>query len=523
MDTITLTFDDYVKPDHEIVVGIFYAWLYDKYGVAKVAIDYDADIAQIPECLHFPSKIEFEGRDYFVKLIGNKKTPQKVREVYVPEGVLILDDSFNGFYCLEKIHLPSTLESIESYSFHECDSLSSIDIPTSVERIGFGAFSNSGITKINIPRSVKVFSECMFHTCKKLEEVVFEGDLEVLKSRTFMDCESLVRVKLPENLISFEGECFRGCSSLEKIIIPGRVKKLSRFLFYNCQCLTEVIFPEKINYFGESCFEGCKSLKHIEIPSGVLEIGMRAFKDTAIESLYIPEDVEQLGYGITNGCNQLTSIVVSPDNLSFTSGDNYNAVFDRNMTVLITGCKTTTIPPTVKTIYHFAFSCLDFETIELPEGVESLGMFLFSECPKLKEISLPDTAHQVSESCFYKCENLNKVRLPLVMDSIKRALFEGCRSLKEVIMPESCQYMEEGAFRGCESLYNIQLPKNLYELGREAFAGCESLTKVELPEGLQSIGPGAFLNCINLEEAVVPPSVGNLYKNTFKGCKKLKK
>ncbi len=79
---------------------------------------------------------------------------------------------------LEKIILPDTVTSFETYCFAFCTSLTSVSAPASLEIIADRAFysSTSLGPQISFPSSLLSIGEYSFSKCKSLKTVIFEGD-----------------------------------------------------------------------------------------------------------------------------------------------------------------------------------------------------------------------------------------------------------------------------------------------------------------------------------------------------------
>jgi hypothetical protein len=83
------------------------------------------------------------------------------------------------FQCnsLTNIILPNSVNSLGRLAFYECTSLTSITIGNSVTSIGDSAFSATSLTSITIPNSVTSIGDYAFDCCYSLTSVTFEGTI----------------------------------------------------------------------------------------------------------------------------------------------------------------------------------------------------------------------------------------------------------------------------------------------------------------------------------------------------------
>lgn len=71
-------------------------------------------------------------------------------------------------------------------------------------------------------------------------------------------------------------------------------------------------------------------------------------------------------------------------------------------------------------------NCISLESIEIAEGVKSLGSFCFRNCRKLQSISLPSTLEVIGDYCFSNCLNLDAIDIPKSVTCIGDSIFDGC-------------------------------------------------------------------------------------------------
>ena len=60
-----------------------------------------------------------------------------------------------------------------------------------------------------------------------------------------------------------------------------------------------------------------------------------------------------------------------------------------------------TLPRTMRTLGHHVFStCENLKKVELNEGLEEIDSFMVSDCPKMTEITLPDSIRKIDNDAF---------------------------------------------------------------------------------------------------------------------------
>ena len=94
----------------------------------------------------------------------------------IPRKMKKIVGAFQGCKNLQSVIFEqgSELTEISDNAFRECKSLKSIVLPNKLREIGWGAFNQSGLTEVKIPKSVKCIGELSFFHCSSLSTVVFE-------------------------------------------------------------------------------------------------------------------------------------------------------------------------------------------------------------------------------------------------------------------------------------------------------------------------------------------------------------
>ena len=237
----------------------------------------------------------------------------------------------------------------------------------------------------------------------------------------------------------------------------------------------------------------------------VTEIGSRAFRNTRITELYIPDSVTKLGDNsfsfsdnYSNDLPPLTKVSL-PSELQSTSSPFYG---QKNL-------KEVELRGNWKTIPSWLFSGTGIEKLAIPEGVTEIGEDAFSGS-SLKEVVLPSTLRKIGNYAFSGTQ-LTKLTLPEGITEIGEDAFSGS-SLKEVVLPKTLTKIGNSAFGGTQ-LTKLTLPEGVTEIGSSAFSG-SSLKEVVLPSTLTQIGSYAF-NGTQLRDITLPTSVTAIGSGAF--------
>ena len=256
-----------------------------------------------------------------LKTFDGFQSCRSLTTIEIPASVeTIKYSAFNGCTSLKTVTFEkgSELKTIEGYyqfygAFSDCTSLTSIEIPASVETIGICAFSDcTSLTSIEIPASVETIEWYAFSYCTSLKTVTFEkgSKLKMIQYNTFRDCTSLTTIEIPASVETIERGAFSGCTSLQTVTFEkgSQLKTIEGDwswggAFSNCTALTTVdmsactqvtriefrAFYEdsKLQLFkigtrtppscGDDVFTGINSYSVLKVPAGCVDAYKNAY------------------------------------------------------------------------------------------------------------------------------------------------------------------------------------------------------------------------------------------------------
>ena len=399
----------------------------------------------------------------------------------------------NGYYHLKSVILPATLRFLGSYAFYHCQGLTEISIPSSVESIGSYAFANcTSLESMTIPASVtKITGSDPFSNCSNLRTLRCEAAIPPTCSNNFNENIRVVYVS------TGSGATYEAATYWKnRIIVDG-------------DGLTLTIDVETPGTLGEKVLAETENLRDVNhlILSGTLNdddiynirnrmTGLLTFDMSKVAMTALPANMFDYRHALQQ--------VVLPDGLTSIGQYAFRDCYNLQDMVL---------PATLKSIATYAFEdCDNFTNIIIPEGVTSVGTYAFYGCDALQTVKWPSTATTIRDYTF--CQSgIKSIEIAEGVTTIGYAAFQDA-GLNTLECPSTLTSIEGYAFYNCASLSAVEFNEGLESLKDRAFYNCDALTEIVLPSTLNYCDR-PFYNCDNIKAvtclALFPPTLENNY------------
>lgn len=162
--------------------------------------------------------------------------------------------AFDSNTSITGIKLPGSVKTIEESAFYGCISLKSIDL-CNTESIGSEAFAGSGLTSITIPASTKKIKGNPFVFCNKLTSVKVSK-----KNTSFKSSGGLLLNSSGKTVIS-------GNACVDGFVFPSGVKSINSLAFAGNERIGSIVIPKSIKNIGEGAFSYCTGLGKVRFLS----------------------------------------------------------------------------------------------------------------------------------------------------------------------------------------------------------------------------------------------------------------
>lgn len=377
---------------------------------------------------------------------------ENITKVSISEGVKKL--LLNGFSSLKNLELPSTLTEIEA--LQQCSSLSALQIPDNVSKIGDWAFNGClQLTTVNIPVSLTTISRYMF-SGSSIQYLKIPGTVKTIEGMAFYMLQTLKSVEISSGVQVIGDYAFQR-TGLTSVTIPGTVTRIGKEAFEGCYFLSSMTLQNGVGRIEESAFWGCKALQTVTIPGSVGIIGNKVFWGCdALKTVVVQEGVTQMGSNVFTECKNLTTLTL-PASLS-----------SIGYSLVPYGGKTKVICPANSYAYQYA---VQNGYINNVSGSSSLARDPF-----------PTGNWTIVSGGIYESLGNGKVAFKSPLSKLSKSV-----TIKDSITVSGKKYrvikINAKAFSGCKKMKKITVKATgLTKVGSKAFKGIHKRAVIKVPK-----------------------------------------
>lgn len=261
---------------------------------------------------------------------------------------------------ITSVEIPEGVTSIGT-AFKSKNSLTSIVIPSTVQRLEEDAFRNCALISVNIPEGVTYIGRNGFASCSALSSVVIPTTLTSMGEGAFDGCTSLKTITWnAKHCVDFQQSPFH--TSL-------RWRETTNSTYYGNNYTKSIVFGDEVEYIPAYLCSGFYALSTVVIPNSVKEIGDYAFDAVRAWSTYdyyiFDTTMSSISFGL--GLEKIGSY----------------AFYGRSVISEVS------IPDKCTTIDPFAFAkCSNLSTITLGKCIKTIGTKAFGATQSINTINI---------------------------------------------------------------------------------------------------------------------------------------
>ena len=215
--------------------------------------------------IFFPYEFEMvgEGNVAIEKYSGNKK------EIKIPSKILVWDVVEIGYHAFEGnneitiLEIPNSIIYIRESAFSNCFNLKEVILSESVLSIGGFAFAGcENLETVTFSEKLETIGTFAFADCKKLRQISEPGEHTTIGTGAF--CNTIWLYERVENYIILGNQHYIYIGDETEIVVPEGIKTVD---FYQNATVESIILPESLEEYSAYCFQGCSNLRDISISS----------------------------------------------------------------------------------------------------------------------------------------------------------------------------------------------------------------------------------------------------------------
>jgi len=151
-------------------------------------------------------------------------------------------------------------------------------------------------------------------------------------------------------------------------------------------------------------------------------------------------------------------------------------------------------------------------TVEIGEGITSVGGHVFYGMGSLTSVTLPSTLYMIDNGAF-SSSGLTEITIPDSVKIIGNLSFAGTK-LTDITIPDNVESLGASALSKCKYLKNVIIGDGIDEISQGLLSNTPSLETLELGSGVTSIKRW-FINSSGLETLTIPASVSQISYSAF--------
>lgn len=440
--------------------------------------------------------------------------------------------AFSQDHNLNFLSFPPNLTTIGDGAFYRCSSLENCIIPNGVSTIGNDTFNGcSSLTNVSLG-NVTSIGDRAFAGCSSITTIDIPDTLTTIGTYAFQKCALLKDVNL-DNVTSIVGNAFQGCASITQFIISDEATIVGNLNFWGCHLLESVYLGVSNTSIGSVSFRNCGALKEIFIYTETPpRVDIYSFQGVSASTIvYVPSDEAVTAYQNADGWRNLTIKKNNFANYAVQSESaimpNYNEVFmdylsneiiqSGNVETHMSISDASSVQSLIR-IQNATYEIESLDELRYFTGLTTLPVSFAYNCKSLKSAIIPEGVVSLGNYIFFGCSALANVILPSTLQTIPQGAFIN-NIFTHIDIPNSVQTIGSYAFQNMVRLPSIILPSSLTSIDTYCFLNC-GIQTIDIPQNVTSIGNGAFstgrLTSITSQSSNFIVSNGNLYSSDMK-------
>ncbi|MBR1851319.1 MAG: leucine-rich repeat domain-containing protein [Bacteroidales bacterium] len=351
----------------------------------------------------------------------------------------------SGDSLLTELSIPATLDSIGASAFYGTG-LTSLTLPHTLKYVGEKAFASCpNLTTLEFDAELAPLqsSDEYYYNPKLMFEgspiaTVTIGDHGSVPDYFLYRNRALRSLTISDSVRTIGRYAFSGDTNLTTLTLPLNIDTIEGKAFYDTR-LTEVTIPPRMKYLGNEAFANIPTLATINYNAtnashnndnvfGASSPYKEYYDDESERTVYDSIEVAQQHLYIGSNVKSLPTAIFAEMNI-----------------------ESVALPDSLEDIGEEAFGiCRNLTNITIPSSVKQVGRYAFYSCSNLQEVLFLDGDSAFTEigDMAFSRSGLSKVTLGNTVKSIGNRCFEDVSTLRRVVIGPNVVNIGAAAFSG---------------------------------------------------------------------------
>ena len=177
--------------------------------------------------------------------------------VTIPDSVTTIGSHAFFSTALTSVTIPKSVKEIGDYAFailHDFNAVNITDLKAWTEILFAGRDANplmfahnlylNGelVTDLVLPDGITSTGDQAFFGCQSIQSIVIPGSANRIEFESFRYCAGVTHVTIQEGVTEIGDEAFYGCKNMRYITIPASVKRIEGWVFDECDNLKDIYY-----------------------------------------------------------------------------------------------------------------------------------------------------------------------------------------------------------------------------------------------------------------------------------------
>lgn len=231
-------------------------------------------------------------------------------------GVSIVEYSGDRLPYTGQTH--SAANRLPDYALTGLRSLQSIALPRSLQAVGLGSLSGTGIRSLSIPSAVTTIGDYAAMRCESLESLMIPANVSSIGTRAFAYCPKLSTVDIMASVATLPEGVFEACGGLTTLSLEALAScvEIGPWAVAECNGLATLLLPQGSEALQQGALYGTSGIEVLALPPTVSYLGDNAMTAmTGMKRLDVSEvhSVPELGENVWGQLDQSNITLTTPN------------------------------------------------------------------------------------------------------------------------------------------------------------------------------------------------------------------